>query len=204
MKLRNRPLARSEDGRAVSSVIGVILMVAVTVVIATVIATFVLGVGEKVDDAPPQLEFDFDQDQEEFTERRNNAGTNESIVVDMNVRSGETVEGDNVFVQVNGKQGWDAVGLNESSGDKDSYTRYPILADEIEAGGSFRVMLPNNGLENDTDLGISNAGDFQSDTQSDDLRPLKAGDTITIVYDNPETSDTAILETYEVQPPNKK
>jgi flagellin-like protein len=45
---------------AVSPVIGVILMVAITVILAAVIATFVLGLGEQVSDTAPQASFSFD------------------------------------------------------------------------------------------------------------------------------------------------
>ena len=56
MKLRNL----SDDDSAVSPVIGVILMVAITVILAAVIATFVLGLGDQVSDTAPQASFDFD------------------------------------------------------------------------------------------------------------------------------------------------
>jgi flagellin-like protein len=48
------------DDDAVSPVIGVILMVAITVILAAVIATFVLGLGEQVSDMAPQASFSFD------------------------------------------------------------------------------------------------------------------------------------------------
>jgi flagellin-like protein len=41
-----------ENDRGVSPVIGVILMVAITVILAAVIGTFVLGLGESVDSNP--------------------------------------------------------------------------------------------------------------------------------------------------------
>ncbi|MGM0590582.1 MAG: type IV pilin [Halobacteriota archaeon] len=48
--------------RAVSPVIGVILMVAITVILAAVIGTFVLGLGEQVGDQAPQASLDFTYD----------------------------------------------------------------------------------------------------------------------------------------------
>lgn len=42
----------STDDRAVSPVIGVILMVAITVILAAVIGTFVLGIGSDIEAAP--------------------------------------------------------------------------------------------------------------------------------------------------------
>ncbi|GAB7089952.1 hypothetical protein JCM18237_02230 [Halorubrum luteum] len=48
------------DERAVSPVIGVILMVAITVILAAVIGTFVLGLGDQVGDSAPQATFSID------------------------------------------------------------------------------------------------------------------------------------------------
>jgi len=51
--------SNTED-RAVSPVIGVILMVAITVILAAVIGTFVLGLGDQIGDTAPQASFDID------------------------------------------------------------------------------------------------------------------------------------------------
>jgi len=48
------------DDDAVSPVIGVILMVAITVILAAVIASFVLGLGDQAQQATPQASFSFD------------------------------------------------------------------------------------------------------------------------------------------------
>jgi flagellin-like protein len=48
------------DEDAVSPVIGVILMVAITVILAAVIGTFVLGLGDQVQNNAPQATFSFD------------------------------------------------------------------------------------------------------------------------------------------------
>jgi flagellin-like protein len=50
-----------EDDGAVSPVIGVILMVAITVILAAVIGTFVLGLGQNVQTASPTASISFDQ-----------------------------------------------------------------------------------------------------------------------------------------------
>jgi len=49
-----------DDDRAVSPVIGVILMVAITVILAAVIGTFVLGLGDQVQSTTPQASFGFE------------------------------------------------------------------------------------------------------------------------------------------------
>ena len=48
------------DDDAVSPVIGVILMVAITVILAAVIGTFVLGLGDQVQTTAPNANFQFD------------------------------------------------------------------------------------------------------------------------------------------------
>ena len=65
MKLTNL-LSDSDDSRAVSPVIGVILMVAITVILAAVIGTFVLGLGDQVESAP-HASFSFDLDESSDT-----------------------------------------------------------------------------------------------------------------------------------------
>jgi flagellin-like protein len=52
-----------QDDDAVSPVIGVILMVAITVILAAVIGTFVLGLGGSVQQQAPQASFTFDYGQ---------------------------------------------------------------------------------------------------------------------------------------------
>ena len=50
--------ANDDSERAVSPVIGVILMVAITVILAAVIGVFVLEFGSSVSDSPPTVQFD--------------------------------------------------------------------------------------------------------------------------------------------------
>ncbi|ELZ39322.1 flagellin domain-containing protein [Halorubrum saccharovorum DSM 1137] len=56
----NFKTAFQDSDRAVSPVIGVILMVAITVILAAVIGTFVLGLGDQLGDSTPQASFDID------------------------------------------------------------------------------------------------------------------------------------------------
>ena len=99
MKFRNLFDETESDGtRAVSPVIGVILMVAITVILAAVIGSFVLGLGESVDSAP-QASFDFSVNE-----------TEDSLVVTH--RGGDTIEINNIEVRVGGN---DAT-LNDAAG----------------------------------------------------------------------------------------
>ncbi|MFB6221388.1 MAG: type IV pilin [Halolamina sp.] len=89
MKLRN--LLTGEE--AVSPVIGVILMVAITVILSAVTGTFVLGLGNKMTDRPPQSTFDFDY----------SPGPPDELVVAH--KGGEEVSGSQLSVKVSGAAG---------------------------------------------------------------------------------------------------
>ncbi|MFC4549406.1 MULTISPECIES: type IV pilin [Halorussus] len=61
MTLKGKLKSRMSDARAVSPVIGVILMVAITVILAAVIGTFVLGLGQEMNKNAPTAQISFDQ-----------------------------------------------------------------------------------------------------------------------------------------------
>ncbi|MBX0285665.1 type IV pilin N-terminal domain-containing protein [Halomicroarcula sp. F28] len=102
-----------QDEDAVSPVIGVILMVAITVILAAVIASFVLGLGDSAGDAAPQLSVECDAANNNIT----HAG-------------GSDVEGDELT-------------LINSSGDYDipdgTYTAGEDLANGTSSGGNIDV-----------------------------------------------------------------
>jgi flagellin-like protein len=83
------------DDDAVSPVIGVILMVAITVILAAVIASFVLGLGDQADQTVPQASFNFEYDQDE-TSNGDFSGTLASSgdgQLDITHDGGDSIEG---------------------------------------------------------------------------------------------------------------
>ena len=76
------------DDDAVSPVIGVILMVAITVILAAVIAAFVLGLGD-TNDVAPNTSFEYD-----YTDIQASGGGTGSL--DVRVRSGDTFDSDRI------------------------------------------------------------------------------------------------------------
>jgi len=76
------------DEDAVSPVIGVILMVAITVILAAVIGTFVLGLGDQVQNNAPQATFSFDYTAESY-------GTNSGYKVTGTHDGGDTFTNEN-------------------------------------------------------------------------------------------------------------
>jgi flagellin-like protein len=65
MKIPNFDIGDESD-RAVSPVIGVILMVAITVILAAVIGTFVLNLSNQTGDTAPQVSFSISDDPNNF------------------------------------------------------------------------------------------------------------------------------------------
>lgn len=68
--------AEKDGERAVSPVIGVILMVAITVILAAVIGTFVLGLGDQVQETSPNAQWDWDKQSNDDMELSHEGGQN--------------------------------------------------------------------------------------------------------------------------------
>ncbi|QSG08393.1 type IV pilin [Halapricum desulfuricans] len=86
------------DDDAVSPVIGVILMVAITVILAAVIASFVLGLGDTTN-TTPQASFDFDYDNSTTPSSNyylNDTSRNGTLTVTH--ESGDTISGEDLEV----------------------------------------------------------------------------------------------------------
>jgi flagellin-like protein len=98
-----KQLFRDED--AVSPVIGVILMVAITVILAAVIGTFVLGLGDQVQSSAPNANFQFEYD--DFT------GSGDMTVTH---NGGQDVARSNIGVQVGNQEVGDSVITDSSDG----------------------------------------------------------------------------------------
>ena len=135
------------EDRAVSPVIGVILMVAITVILAAVIGTFVLGLGQNVS-ATPQASIDFDFD---------TSGTN---VTDITHRGGDTLDvGDNTNrVQIASTGGgntvtWADGTTNDSLSAGDTYSDYEYDG----AGATVRVVWTGVNNESSATVGLAQA-----------------------------------------------
>lgn len=85
-----RALLREDD--AVSSVLGVVLMVAVTIILAAVVGTFVLGIGSDLTDESPSASWDYSVDV--------GGGSNDTVLILHG--GGETVDRSQVEVTIDG------------------------------------------------------------------------------------------------------
>ncbi len=112
------------DDDAVSPVIGVILMVAITVILAAVIASFVLGLGDQNNPAPT-ADFDFDY----------NSGSSNYVVVTHG--NGDALDPTNVYVRGQGLSSASVEGTSYSS--SNHLNDYGSYGSEFSAGQSFNV-----------------------------------------------------------------
>ena len=115
------------EDRAVSPVIGVILMVAITVILAAVIGTFVLGLGDQVSQSAPQAQFTF-----EFTD----GASNETISVTHD--GGDAVEADQLSINVAGTEIWTNSTVSGWSESTDNWNG------EVSAGDGLELESDSN------------------------------------------------------------
>jgi flagellin-like protein len=125
----------SDDERAVSPVIGVILMVAITVILAAVIGTFVLGLGDQVQQTSPNAQWDWSGSADD---------------VDLTQEGGDTVSVDRI--EVTGTAGgpycdatsdWD--GLNSESEITAGATCADLTGGTDESGNTLRLIWTAEG-----------------------------------------------------------
>ena len=123
------------DDSAVSPVIGVILMVAITVILAAVIGSFVLNLGGSLQQSAPQASFEFDFD-----------GVTE---VNVTHSTGDTIDEGTVYINSDGgsENEWSGT---ISAGDTKTYSGY-------NADDTVRVVWTSENGENSATLSQSTA-----------------------------------------------
>ncbi|MDS0299442.1 type IV pilin N-terminal domain-containing protein [Halogeometricum sp. S1BR25-6] len=131
------------DDSAVSPVIGVILMVAITVILAAVIGTFVLNLGGSVSQTTPQASFGFDY---------NTSNGNVTITHE----SGSSIESDRLTTKgfsVTG-QDWNETYSDQSVSAGDSVN---LQNSDGWSGETVRVVWSSENNENSATLSESTA-----------------------------------------------
>jgi len=186
-----------DDDRAVSPVIGVILMVAITVILAAVIGTFVLGLGDQVQDTTPRASFGFSTE----TVSTQDGGSDTATLTSVSIthESGDTIADSNLDVSVNGNP---AYGINPSGGSTDDAAQVPFdEGNDVSAGTTVEVSAYDTDTSTDTvsdgDAVTYNAsGNIDSDTGS---QKIATGDTVRVIYDSPDSDSSSTLAKFEVQ-----
>ena len=174
------------DDDAVSPVIGVILMVAITVILAAVIGTFVLGLGDQVQSTSPQASFAFD-----FTD--NGAGTGDVLTV--------THDGGDAIPAA--QLSFSATGMTADDGGSDSYavtvnggndTWAQIgSAGDVTAGSSINIGNGAFNQSSGTQLAVDADG-ADGETQKEEL--VLDGASVRIVWSSETGENSATLGTW--------
>lgn len=120
---------KMEDNRAVSPVIGVILMVAITVILAAVIGVFVLDIGNSVADAPPSAQFSVDY-------------ADDGSSVNITHEGGDTVDTDDIYVTVDG----------DTEDDTSSTITVDYGGDSLSSGNSVDITDSDSNLTTDSEI----------------------------------------------------
>lgn len=113
--------------RAISPVIGVILMVAITVILAAVIGSFVLGFGDQIQETSPNTQFSFDN-------------TGDTLIVTH--EGGDPIPADQLrFVSSNTDDDWHDQNWSElSEGEDDTITAGNSVNEEFDDGETLRLV----------------------------------------------------------------
>jgi len=138
-----------DDDRAVSPVIGVILMVAITVILAAVIGTFVLGLGDQVQNTTPQASFGFDSA---------DSATNVTITHE----SGNSIPASNI--NISATSNFNATGNTSATDNFTSYSwaDFPSASTDVSAGSSVTVTSTTGGFGGETIRVIYSSPDSDS------------------------------------------
>lgn len=184
------------DDDAVSPVIGVILMVAITVILAAVIASFVLGLGNEATDQTPTASFTFDYEQ---VEENPAPDAKNWGVVTVKHDGGNTIQSNELYLRGSGfnVSGDDKALDNEigPSGSPKDYTWPDGSTESIQAHTDATVEMTGpgpwatNGTTSGSDGGV---------VSGDRVGIYAAGDyEIDIVYEAQEGQSSSTLQSDE-------
>jgi len=125
------------DDGAVSPVIGVILMVAITVILAAVIASFVLGLGDQAGTVQPSATISDD-----YTASDSDAGGSPSVTLTHD--SGDTLTASEVVVRGSGLNDSSGSSIDEIRFDNDTALVSGLSGSEMSSGQSVKVNVTSS------------------------------------------------------------
>ena len=122
------------EDRGVSPVIGVILMVAITVILAAVIGAFVLGLGDQASESAPQASFDYSFDGNDAVNISHGGGDNiDSTNIEVTIDDLESFPDADDDLTVNDDQWQDNITTGDTIDIADD-------ADVIDSGDTIRII----------------------------------------------------------------
>lgn len=178
-------------------------MVAITVILAAVIGTFVLGLSDQVGDTPPRASFDISQEQTTYTgpdggDTGTDPDTSTITEVTITHESGDTIAMSNIQMKVDGQT---AYGL-DNNGDASDPTSKALWdgSGDVGAGQSVTVSFYDNDPTNSPDYSAGQALDVSGSPWSDTYASeLQSGDTVQVIYQSPDSKSSTTLKKYEVE-----
>lgn len=204
------------DEQGVSPVIGVILMVAVTVIVAAVIGASALGMSDSVSETPPRVSFDVSQETKTYSNYLNQELEGKTVTISH--EGGESFSDETIDLTVNGENayGYDSERDISSKNDagvatiwEDTRLATNDNAKTVTAGETVSVMAATDeyNFENKHDTKIVYREKYDnvriydrgsSNYLAEDVF-LKQGDTVRIVWQDPGSDRSTELLEYEVQ-----
>jgi flagellin-like protein len=184
------------DDDAVSPVIGVILMVAITVILAAVIGTFVLGLGDQVQDSAPNANFQFEYSDVVLDEGDDGTNPVDLKQIEISHNGGEDVDGDNLDILVGGDP---AYGIDDLKA-TDAGATVPFDGTKLSTGSSDTVSWVNTGsatVDSSTDVSESSSG-ITSGTGSVTAEALSQGESVRVVWKSPSGGSSQTIGESEV------
>lgn len=176
-----------QDDHAASPVIGVVLLVAITVILAAVIGTLTLGLGEQLEETTqtaPQASFGFDQEKVTY-----DAGV-QAESVSITHDAGEKISASVIHISVAGNPAFDVNSSNTTAGLWNG-------SGEISAGDTVRVVGYFEGSGSYTGKDVTWAADGTLNESA--YTEIASGDTIRVVYEAPDSDTSATIAKQEVQ-----
>jgi len=161
-----------DEDHAVSPVVGVILMVAITIILAATAASFVLGFGDQLGETPPQTSIEFDYDP---------AGNGNLTVTHV---GGDTLTPARIAVV--------------STGD---FHPAPGNASGSPSGPSYTELRLDSGVDDGTGIapwvdGEVTAGNAFTIVGASSPSPLDSA-TVRVVYNSPGSERTTVVVTWD-------
>jgi len=203
------------DEQGVSPVIGVILMVAVTVIVAAVIGASALGMSDSVSETPPRVSFDVSQETKTYSNYLNQELEGKTVIISH--EGGESFSDETVDITVNGENAYGYDNERDYSSKNDAgvatiweETRLATNdnAKTVTAGETVSVMAATDEYdfenEHNKDIVYREKYDVRiyerssSDYLAEDVF-LEKGDIVRIVWQEPGSDQSTELLEYEVE-----
>jgi FlaG/FlaF family flagellin (archaellin) len=156
-------------------------MVAITVILAAVIGTFVLGLGDQVQSSAPNANFQFEYEDVIY---EGSGGDITVTAVTVTHNGGQDVDPDNVAIEVGGNPGYNLVDNGGDAGELDTAEAIYDGTSTIATGTSTRVVFVDTNPSGGTNYPSNDPG-TSSGSFSGDADGLTGGETVRVIWTSP-------------------